>query len=156
MNARTIAALAAVLVGSTLWLMSAARAPQPGPVTPPGPPPAGALDLRGLFVGADAARDAAILSALAGEMASIVRWDGEQSAPVIGSGIAMERFRELASLGMCAGQTVGQRHPRVREAIRAYLDATATASGKPFTPEARAKWVAALAEVQRAAAEAAR
>jgi gluconate kinase len=56
---------------------------------------------------------------------------------------------------LCRGESLGAKHPLARDAIEAYLNATAGTSGGPLTPEQRAAWVKAYREVA-AAAEAAR
>jgi hypothetical protein len=60
-----LAAIAAV------WWMT-----RPGPAEPtPAPQPPAELDLAGAFAGETAADDAAIVAALAGELADCMEWD---------------------------------------------------------------------------------
>ena len=122
-------------------------APAPEPVT---------LDLRGTFVGPDAAADAATTAALCSELADEVEWDARQPEPLIKSGVAFDELRTRTRLLLVRGESLGEKHPRARAAIEAYLNANAGTSGGPLTPEGKAKWVAAYREVAKAAEAAAR
>lgn len=123
----------------------------------PTPPPSASLVLRGKFSATPtAASDAAKLSALFAELADEVEWDAAQPDPLIKSGVAFDDLRVRAFDLRLRGESIGQRHPRVREAIKDYLDRTAGTSGRPLTPEQRATWIAAYREVARAAEEATR
>lgn len=127
---------------------------RPADATPTPPPDAG-LVLRGKFSAhPDASSDAAALAALFAELANEVEWDATQPTPLIATGVAFDDLRVRAFDLRLRGQSIGDRHPRVREAIKTYLDATAGTSGRPLTTEQRAKWVSAYREVSRAAQEA--
>lgn len=147
-----VVAAALIAAAAVAWT-SSPRPPAPTPA--PGPAP-GALNLRGTFVGPDAAADAATVSALMEELASEIEWDGMQREPLVRTGVAVDDLRQRARELRCRGVSIGERHPRAREAIKAYLDATAGTSGGPLSPAQRSAWVASYREVARAAANALR
>jgi len=146
------------VVGAALLAAAAyawAQSSPPAPTPVPGPAPGG-LNLRGTFVGPDAAADAATVSALMDELASEVEWDGMQTEPLIRTGVAVDDLRQRARELRCRGVSLGEKHPRAREAIKSHLDATAGTSGGPLTPAQRSAWVAAYRDIARAAADASR
>lgn len=147
--------IAAALVAAAAWSWSSSSTPAPGPTPAPTPAPGG-LNLRGTFVGPDASADAATVSALMDELAAEIEWDGMQGEPLIRTGVAVDDLRQRARELRCRGVSLGEKHPRAREAIRAYLDQTAGTSGGPLTPAQRSAWVAAYRDIARAAADAAR
>jgi hypothetical protein len=129
------------------------------PVTPapgPAPVPVGPIDLRGLFTGPTGAEDAAVVSALTGELADEIEWDGGQDAPRWKTGVAVDELRQAARELRCRGVSIGARQPAARDAIRVYLEEQVGTAGGPVTPEQRAKWVAALRDIGREATDAAR
>ena len=128
---------------------------QAGPIPPPAPQPVG-LSLRGRFVGPDAAVDAASTAALFDELAAEMEWDSAQAEPLLKTGVAFDELRLRARQLMMRGVSLGEKHPRARDAIKEYLDRTAGQNGGPLTPEQRARWIAAFRDVGRAAADATR
>lgn len=146
LDSRHIAA--AALVAAALWSYSSQS-----PATP-SPPPAG-FSLQGLFVGPDAARDAALLSALCDELANEIEWDMQQDEPLLRTGVAFDELRVRSRILLCRGESLGAKHPLVRGAIERHLNAVAGKSGGPLSVEQKAQWVAAYRQVARAA-EAAR
>lgn len=147
---RHVVGAALVAAAAIAW-----RSSGPAPAPTPAPTPAG-FDLRGTFVGPDAAADAATVSALMGELADEIEWDGMQGEPLIRTGVAVDDLRQRARELRCRGVSLGEKHPRAREAIRQHLDATAGTSGGPLTPAQRSAWVAAYRDIERAAADASR
>lgn len=130
---------------AVLWARSGPTAPTPAP-----PAPNAAVDLRGAFVGPDAAADAATVSALFDELADELEWDGLQPEPLVKTGVAWDELRTRARNLRCRGVSLGEKHPRARDAIREYLDRTAGTSGAPMSPAQRSAWVAAYREIARA------
>jgi hypothetical protein len=128
------------------------RTPSPAP----GPAPVVGLDLRGRFVGPDAATDAALTAALLEELASQIEWDGQQAEPRLRTGAAFDDLRRAARELRCRGVSLGARQPAVRDEIKRFLDAEAGTEGGPVDAAARAKWVKAYRAVAAAAAEASR
>lgn len=120
----------------------------------PAPPDPAGLVLRGTFVGPDASADAAVAAAYFDELASELEWDAGQAEPLFKTGIACDELRRRTRLLLCRGVSLGDKHPRAREAIKSYLDRTAGTSGGPLTPEQRSRWVAAFRDIARAAADA--
>jgi hypothetical protein len=120
----------------------------------PAPPSAGDLDLRGQFVGPDASADAATLSALCDELAACIELDGMLDAPRLRTGASIEDLRVAAREARMRGASLGARQPKVRDAVKAHLDAKAGASGGPLSPEQRSAWVSAFRDIARAAADA--
>jgi hypothetical protein len=122
----------------------------------PGPAPVVGLDLRGRFVGVDAAADAATTAALLEELAGQIEWDGQQTEPRLRTGAAFDDLRRAARELRTRGVSLGARQPAVRDSIKAFLDAEAGTEGGPVDAAARAKWVKAYRAVSAAAAEATR
>lgn len=150
MSTTTRYALAAALVAVALYSASSR------PPAPPPAPDAPALELRGTFVGPSAAADAAGFSALCLELAACIEYDGKLERPHLTTGVAFDDLRTRARDLRLRGESLGDRHPRARDAVAKYLDATVGTSGGPVTAEARAAWVAAYRTIAEAAAHASR
>jgi hypothetical protein len=138
--------------GMVAFAIRETRTPAPAP----GPAPVVGLDLRGRFVGPDAATDAALTAALLEELASQIEWDGQQAEPRLRTGAAFDDLRRAARELRCRGESLGARQPAVRDEIKRFLDAEAGTEGGPVDAAARAKWVRAYRAVAQAAAEASR
>lgn len=123
------------------------RAPTPAP-TPPDSP----ISFAGLWSAhPEAAADIAKLEALFDEIAADVAWDSDQAEPDITTGIAFDELRTRAFDLRLKGDSIGDRHPRVRAEIKRYLDSVAGTSGGPLTPETKARWITAFRTVAREA-----
>jgi hypothetical protein len=151
MEKRHIAAAALVLAAVAAW---ASSRPEAAPT--PAPPAPDQFTLRGTFVGPDASGDAATTAALCEELACEIEWDGMQPEPMLRTGVAFDELRRRARLLLCRGVSLGEKHPRAREAIKSYLDEHAGTSGGPVSPAQRSAWVAAFRDIARAAADASR
>ena len=138
--------------GMVAFAIRETRTPAPAP----GPAPVVGLDLRGRFVGPDAAADAATTAALLEELAGQIEWDGSQTEPRLKTGAAFDDLRRAARELRTRGVSLGARQPAVRDAIKTFLDAEAGTEGGPVDAAARAKWVRAYRAVSQAAAEATR
>jgi hypothetical protein len=150
-KARYTLAAALVLGGLFAWMVDRqAQGPTPAPA------PGDAFSLRGKFIGPTAASDAAILAAFAEELASEIEHDSMQAEPFYKSGVAFDELRTRARLLRCRGESIGERQPRVRDAIQQYLEKAVGTSGGPGTPEQRTAWAVAYREIGRAAGEATR
>lgn len=127
------------------------------PAKPPAPRPAPpeAFSLSGKFIGATAAEDAAMLSALCDELARIIQADGQKESPRLKTGVQMDELRVAAREGRTRGISIGARQPKARDAIEQYLNDEVGVSGGPVSAEQRAKWVDAFFEISRAASRAA-
>lgn len=144
--------IGAALIGASLaWSVLPAldASPTPAPLNTEVP-------LRGLFVGPSAGDDALKLAALCEEVASEIEWDGMQDEPVLETGVHMDLLRVRARNLFLRGESIGERQPRVAQAVGDYLTVKLGVSGGPVTPEQRAKWVSAYRELARAAEDAAR
>jgi hypothetical protein len=126
------------------------------PAPAPGPAPVVGLDLRGRFVGPDAAADAATTAALLEELAGQIEWDGSQAEPRLRTGAAFDDLRRAARELRTRGVSLGARQPAVRDEIKRFLDSEAGTEGGPVDAAARAKWVKAYRAVSAAAGEATR
>jgi hypothetical protein len=146
--------LLAILAAGAMVAFAIRESGKPAPV--PGPAPVVGLDLRGRFVGPDAATDAALTAALLEELASQIEWDGQQAEPRLKTGAAFDDLRRAARELRCRGVSLGARQPAVRDEIKRFLDAEAGTEGGPVDAAARAKWVRAYRAVSAAAAEATR
>jgi hypothetical protein len=141
-------AAAALLIGAVAaFNLGSPVAPAPSPVPTPGP-----LELRGLFAGPTGAEDAAVVSALTGELADEIAWDGSQPEPRWKTGVAVDELRQSARELRCRGVSIGARQPAARDAIAKHLEAAVGTSGGPVDAAARAAWVQALREISEAAA----
>jgi len=143
-------AIAGILVAAALLsAMSKPSIPTPAP-------PAGDIVLAGKFAGPTAAADAAVTAGMFSELADELAYDSERAGgPHLTTGVAFDDLRTRAFDLRCRGQKIGDRQPRVREAIKGYLDTKVGVSGGPVGPEQRTAWVAAFREIGRAAADAA-
>jgi len=146
--------LLAILAAGAMIAFSILESRTPPPA--PGPAPVVGLDLRGRFVGPDAAADAATTAALLEELASQIEWDGQQAEPRLRTGAAFDDLRRSARELRTRGVSLGARQPAVRDAIKTFLDAEAGTEGGPVDAAARAKWVRAYRAVSQAAEEATR
>jgi hypothetical protein len=146
--------LLAILAAGGMVAFAILESGKPAPA--PGPAPVVGLDLRGRFVGPDAATDAALTAALLEELASQIEWDGQQTEPRLRTGAAFDDLRRAARELRCRGVSLGARQPAVRDEIKRFLDAEAGTEGGPVDAASRAKWVRAYRAVSQAAAEASR
>jgi hypothetical protein len=146
--------LLAILAAGAMIAFSIRETRIPAPA--PGPAPVVGLDLRGRFVGVDAAADAATTAALLEELAGQIEWDGSQTEPRLRTGAAFDDLRRAARELRTRGVSLGARQPAVRDAIKTFLDAEAGTEGGPVDAAARAKWVKAYRAVSAAASEATR
>jgi len=145
-------AAAALLVAAVIAFLpgrSVAPTPQPSPVPPD------AFTLRGKFIGVTAAEDASTMSALCGELAECIEYDGSHDQR-LKTGVAFDDLRVAAREMRCRGESIGARQPQVRDAVHQFLDAAVGPSGGPVTPESRAAWVSAFRDLSRAAADVAK
>lgn len=145
--------------GMIAWAVHDKPAPSPAPA----PAPVSGLDLRGRFVGPDAAADAATTAALLEELAGWIEYDalpvdneGRPKEPRLKTGAAFDDLRRAAREGRCRGVSLGARQPAVRDEIKRFLDQAVGTDGGPVDAGQRAKWVAAFREVAAAAEAAAR
>ena len=144
-------AAAALLVAAVIAFLPGKTSPQPAPL----PVPPSAFTLRGKFIGASAAEDASTMSALCGELAECIEYDGSHDQR-LKTGVAFDDLRIAAREMRCRGESIGARQPAVRDAVHKFLDEAVGSSGGPVTPESRAAWVSALRDLARAAADVAK
>lgn len=140
----------AVIAG--IWWFSQPGQPEPTPA----PQPPGELDLAGAFSGETAADDAAIVAALAGELADCIEWDQMTADPVLTTGVALDQLRTRSREFRCDGRILGEQHPELARRVGDYLDAKLGNAGGPVTPEQLSKWVSCYREIERAATRAIR
>jgi len=113
-----------------------------------------ALSLRGKFIGPHAGHDAAAVACLCAEVADCIAWDGEQPEPMLKTGTQFADLRRRARELRMQNDSIGNRQPHVREAIKDYLDEQVGVDGGPVDAASRGRWVAAFREIGRAAANA--
>ena len=123
---------------------------------PPAPAPVVGLDLRGRFVGPEAAADAGLTAALLEELADAIAFDGQQAEPRLRTGAVFDDLRRAARELRCRGVSLGARQPAVRDEIKRYLDQQVGTDGGPVDAAKRAAWVSAFRAVSQAAGEASR
>ena len=146
--------LLAILGAGSMVAFSILESGKPAPA--PGPAPVVGLDLRGKFVGPEAAADAATTASLLGELAGQIEWAGSQTERRLRTGAAFDELRRSARELRTRGVSLGARQPAVRDEIKRFLDAEAGTEGGPVDAASRAKWVRAYRAVAQAAAEATR
>lgn len=153
MTTRTRYILAAALAAGCLvsYIVNAA-----GQRPTPAPQPAGALTLRGLFIGPTSAADAQTLQCLCDELAAVVEFDGAQPEPRLRTGAALDDLRMVAREIRMRGTSIGARQPKVRDAIAAHMVTRLGEDGGPIDGQRRAEWVATFREIARAAEDATR
>ena len=123
---------------------------------PPAPAPVVGLDLRGRFVGPEAATDAGLTAALLEELADAIAYDGQQAEPRLRTGAEFDDLRRAARELRTRGVSLGARQPAVRDAIKGFLDQQVGTDGGPVDAAKRAAWVSAFRAVAQAAGEASR
>jgi hypothetical protein len=146
--------LLAILAAGAMIAFSIRENGTPPPA--PGPAPVVGLDLRGRFVGPDAAADAATTAALLEELAGQIEWDGQQAEPRLRTGAAFDDLRRAARELRCRGVSLGARQPAVKDEIKRYLDAEVGTDGGPVDAKKRSAWVYAFKSIAQAAREATR
>ena len=149
-DGKHVAAIALV-AAAVIAFMPGKTAPQPSPA----PAPPDAFTLRGKFIGVSAAEDASTMSALCGELADCIDYDGKHDQR-LKTGVAFDDLRVAAREMRCRGESIGARQLQVRDAVHKFLDDAVGSSGGPVTPESRAAWVSALRDLSRAAADVAK
>lgn len=117
------------------------------------PPPAGGLSLKGKWIGADAARDAAAFSGLCRGLADALEADGGKPQPRISTGVQMEDVRIAAAEGRFLPRALTREQPHAVAAAGRYLDDVVGTSGGPLDATVRAKWVSAFRSLAEAAEE---
>jgi hypothetical protein len=145
--------LAALLAGAVLAAV-VEFAPRPAPA--PVPTPAVALDLRGKFVGANAAEDAAAFAGLCHGIAEALAADGGKPTPRITTGVQIEDVRVAAAEGRFLPRSLSREQPHAAAAAGRYLDSVVGTSGGPLDATTRSRWVEAFRTLAQAAEEAVR
>lgn len=123
---------------------------KPTPVEPK-PEPSAAIDLRGVFVGEDGARDAATVAALCDELADVIEYDHKTGAPCLTTGVALDALRVNARRLRTRGESLGDKYPRLATKVAEYLDQELGNAGGPVTEEQLVKWVKSYREIAKAA-----
>ena len=142
---------------SAIGLVVLALLFMPGLHTEPTPAPddpSGVLRLKGDFIGPTASEDASVVGALCDELADEIEFDGQQSSPLLRTGVAVDELRRAARSLRCRGVSIGDRQPKARDKIAAYLDAKVGTDGGPLSAEQRTAWVAAYRDIGRALSDA--
>jgi hypothetical protein len=147
-DGKHVAGIALIVAAAISFLPSRSSTPTPDPA----PAPPDAFSLRGKFIGPTAAEDAARMSALCGELADCIEYDGSHDQR-LKTGVAFDELRVAARELRCKGESIGARQPQVRDSVHKFLDDAVGSSGGPVTPESRAAWVEALRDLARAAAD---
>jgi hypothetical protein len=126
--------------------------------TPAPSPDAGPLSLRGQFVGPTASEDAGVVGAFCSELADEIAYDGDrpEGERYLKTGVAVDELRRATRTLRCRGISIGDRQPKARDVIAAYLDAKVGTDGGPLSGEQRAAWVTAYRDIGRAASDAAK
>jgi hypothetical protein len=145
-DGKHVAVVALLVAAAIAFMPSRSSTPTPQPVPPD------AFTLRGKFIGVTAAEDASTMSALCGELAECIDYDGKHDQR-LKTGVAFDELRVAAREMRCRGESIGARQPAVRDAVHKFLDDAVGSSGGPVTPESRAAWVSALRDLSRAAAD---
>ena len=127
-------------------------APRSGGDTRPEP----GLNLRGKFIGPNAAEDAAAFAGLCRGIADALQADGQKSSPRITTGVQLEDVRVAAAEGRFLPRALTREQPHATAAAGKYLDDTVGTSGGPLDATRRAQWVEAYRTLAEAAEESVR
>lgn len=141
---RTRIAIALIAVAAAIYFFAA-------PTRSPDPLPKGEIDLTSAFQGPRAAEDASLLAAMSDEVASVIEWDGAQAEPILTTGRSLDQLRTRTREFLLRGESLGERHPKMRQIVGDYLETKLGTAGGSITPDQRAAWVAAYREIARAA-----
>jgi hypothetical protein len=141
--------LAYLLIAGAAALYFWTARPSVAPPAPPSPPLE--IDLSSAFQGERAAEDAATLAVMADEIANVIEWDGRQQEPLLITGRSLDQLRTRTREFLCRGESLGERHPKMRQIVSDFLEAHLGTSGGDVSPEQRASWVTAYREVARSA-----
>ena len=135
-------AIAFVLV---VVALSFVRSPEVKPSIPDGP-----LNLSACFEGSDAAHDAAVVAAMSSEIADVIQYDSRQPEPLLVTGWQVDQMRTQTRVWMCDGESLGEKHPKLSDAVSIYLDETVGNNGGPLSKQEILSWVKAYREIARA------
>lgn len=151
-DAKKLAAIGLVVL-ALLLMPHARREEVPTPDENVGP-----LALKGEFLGPTASEDASLVGALCHELADEIECDGTQpeAERYLRTGVAVDELRKTARVLRCRGISIGDRQPKARDIIAAYLDSKVGTDGGALTAEQRSAWVAAYRDIGRAATDAAK
>lgn len=141
--------LLAILAAGGMIAFAILESRMPAPA--PAPAPATALDLRGKFVGAEAAGDAAITAEIMAALADAITYDATLPEPRLRTGQAFAELRTAAREYRTGGVRLGDRQPLARDAIAAHLEQAVGTDGGPVDAAGRERWVRAFREVAAAA-----
>lgn len=144
--------MAAALAGGAVFAACVEFWPRPSHR----PTPAAGLDLRGKWIGPQAAEDAAAFAGLCHGIADALAADGTKPQPRISTGVQIEDIRIAAAEGRFLPRTLTREQPHAVAAAGKYLDDVAGTSGGPLDATTRAKWVAAYRALAEAAEESVR
>lgn len=140
-----IAALMLAAAAGLYWFTA-----KPSP--PPSPPqPAAEIDLSSAFTGPTSGEDAAALAAMCDSIADMIEWDGAQAEPLLSTGKSLDQLRTRTRQFQFRGQSLGDRHPKMRQIVGDFLIAHLGSDGGKVTVEQRAVWVSTYREIARAA-----
>lgn len=152
MNRRKIAILAGLAMAAAV--AAAIEFAPPARTAPP--PPPGTVNLRGKFIGAQAAQDAAAFAGLCRGLAAALRADAARPDPRIKTGVQLEDVRVAAAEGRFLPRSLSREQPHATAAAGQFLDQTAGTSGGPLDAAGRERWAKALDDLAAAAEEAVR
>lgn len=148
----------AILIAGAMVAYAIDHRPAPMPAPPaPAPAPDGwpTIDLRGAFVGPDAAEDATATERLTHWLGKCIAYDGTLKEPRLKTAAAFDDLRKWAREGRMEGVTLGAKQPIARERIAKFLDESVGTDGGPVDGIERANWVRALEDISKASAIAA-
>lgn len=149
------ALVAGSIVLGSLWVV--ARGPNgPTPPNTPDSPPPGAPDLLAVFAAnpnrAEAKQHAQQLGAIAGCVADVLAFDGQQAEKArITTGQQLAVFRNDARHLTTGGFSFASRYPPLKDVIEKFLDERAGKDGGPLTSSAREKWIEAFRVLKQSA-----
>jgi len=119
-------------------------------------PPQG-RELLAVFAGESPtkAADCRCFATLCGSLADVIEFDGRQATPRLSRQGHLAELRQVSRELRLAGQSLGEKYPRLAGAIETFLDPLIPggkgASAVEVTPDVRAKWVEGHRALSRAA-----
>lgn len=139
-----LVALAAI----ALWVLAGRDGAVP-PAPPAGP------DLVSVFRTNDdrsqARQHARTFATICGSVAEYLEYDGTRAEPLITTGVQIDDFRRSLRQTRMKGWSFLAQYQHLAPALEQFLTAEVGPEGGPFTAEQRAKWVAAMRQLEASA-----
>jgi hypothetical protein len=88
---------------------------------------------------------------MAEEIAEIIEYDMSRDEPILETAVTLDALRTHSREFLFRGESIGARHPRMRQIVGDYLTARLGTDGGEVTDEDRREWASAYREIARSA-----